>query len=83
MTVVEKGSVHWATTQDQELRQIEPIATNGNAAALLPVAGNALLSFYMSMMNVLTRYRPPEFDLVGYVNAAGGLGPHTVTVQHL
>lgn len=83
LTIVGHASIQWVTYPGSgtEIRSFEPLPTNGNAAALMPIGANALLSFYMTMMKVLTGYFPPPFDLAGYVNATGGLGPHVMTVQ--
>jgi len=85
LTIVGHASIQWVRVDATAgtLLSVEPLPTNANAAALMPVGQNALLSFYMTLMKVLSGYSPPQFDLVGYVNAAGGLGPHEMTIQPL
>jgi hypothetical protein len=85
LTIVGRGSIQWVNvdTAAKELLSVEPVPTNANAAALMPVGENALLSFYMTLMKVLSAYSPPAFDLVNYVNSAGGLGPSEMTIQPL
>jgi hypothetical protein len=85
LTIVGHAAIQWVNvdTTAGTLRSVEPLPTNANAAALMPVGQNALLSFYMTLMEVLTGYSRPPFDLIGYVNAAGGLGRHEMTIQPL
>ncbi len=85
MTIVGSATVQWvrADAVGGTLLSVEPLPTAANAAALMPVGGNALLSFYMTLMRVLGAYSPPPFDLASYVNSAGGIGAHEMTIQPL